>query len=58
MLASDAIAGAARDGPYGFEPPEDANLKGIPEPVPLFRVSRSVEPRAPDASKRGRDGVR
>jgi adenylate cyclase len=41
VLASDAVASEAQDGSYGFEPLEDANLKGIPEPVPLFRVTRS-----------------
>jgi adenylate cyclase len=43
VLASDAVAGAAHDGSYEFEPLEDANLKGITEPVPLFRVTRSLE---------------
>ncbi len=42
VLATDAVAGAAGDGSYRFEPLEDARLKGIPEPVPLFRVTRSV----------------
>jgi adenylate cyclase len=41
VLASDAVASETQDGSYGFEPLEDANLKGIPEPVPLFRVTRS-----------------
>ena len=47
VLASDAVAAAARNGSYGFEPLENANLKGIPEPVPLFRVTRTVQPPPP-----------
>ncbi len=31
---------AVRDAPLGFEPLEEVTLKGIPEPVPLYRVTR------------------
>jgi class 3 adenylate cyclase len=47
VLASDVVAEAARDGSYWFEPLEVANLNGIPEPVPLFRVTRSGHPSPP-----------
>jgi adenylate cyclase len=50
VLASDAVAHAAHDGLYGFEPLEVANLKGIPEPVPLFRVTRGLQPPLPSQS--------
>jgi class 3 adenylate cyclase len=43
VLASNAVADAAHDATYGFEALEDANLKGLPEPVPLFRVTRSLK---------------
>jgi len=44
VLASDAVAGAAHGLAFGFEPLEATRLKGIPEPVPLFRVTRSGRP--------------
>jgi adenylate cyclase len=53
VLASDAVAEAAHDGSYGFEPLEVANLKGIPEPVPLFRVTRSGQPSPPRQADEG-----
>jgi adenylate cyclase len=40
VLASEAVAEAAGDGSFGFERVDDAELKGIPSPVTLFRVSR------------------
>lgn len=40
VLASEAVAAAARNG-FGFERVDDAALKGLPDPVTLFRVSRS-----------------
>jgi hypothetical protein len=42
VLAARAIVDAADGGSYRFEPFEDAHLKGIPEPVPLFRVIRGT----------------
>ncbi len=53
VLASDAVAEAAHDGSYGFEPLEVAYLKGIPEPVPLFRVTRSDQPSPPRQDDEG-----
>jgi len=44
VLATDAVVDAADDGAYRFEPLEEAHLKGIPEPVPLFRGTRSEAP--------------
>jgi adenylate cyclase len=38
VLASDAIVHAVEDGAFRFERVEDAELKGVPGPVPLFRV--------------------
>ncbi len=40
VLASGAVMDAVRDAPLGFEPLEEVTLKGIPEPVPLYRVTR------------------
>jgi adenylate cyclase len=40
VLASGVVAESADDPSYRFEPADEANLKGIPDPVPLFRVSR------------------
>jgi adenylate cyclase len=40
VLATGAVVDAAGGGSYRFEQLEDANLKGIPGPVPLFRVRR------------------
>jgi class 3 adenylate cyclase len=40
VLASEAVAEAAGNG-FGFERIDDAPLKGLPDPVTLFRVSRS-----------------
>jgi adenylate cyclase len=42
VLASEAVAEAASSSPFGFERIEDAQLKGIPDPVALFRVTRSA----------------
>jgi adenylate cyclase len=42
VLASEAVAEAAGSSPFGFERIEDAQLKGIPDPVALFRVTRSA----------------
>ncbi len=52
VLASSAVADAADKPPYRFEPLEDANLKGIPEPVSLFRVTRVVVSPVPEATSR------
>jgi class 3 adenylate cyclase len=40
VLASEAVAEAAADGAFAFERIREVALKGIPEPVPLFRVTR------------------
>src|SRR6266540_720277 len=40
VLASGAVMDAVRDAPLGFEPLEEVTLQGIPEPVPLYRVTR------------------
>jgi adenylate cyclase len=42
VLASEAVAEAASSSPFGFERIEDAQLKGLPDPVALFRVTRSA----------------
>jgi class 3 adenylate cyclase len=42
VLASDAVAEAAGHSAFGFEPVGDAQLKGLPSPVALFRVTRSA----------------
>jgi class 3 adenylate cyclase len=41
VLASEAVAEAAGHAPFGFERIEDAELKGLPGPVTLFRVTRN-----------------
>jgi class 3 adenylate cyclase len=41
VLASEAVAQAAADAAFGFERIEDTNLKGLPEPIALFRVTRT-----------------
>jgi class 3 adenylate cyclase len=40
VLASEAVAETARSSPFGFERIDDAQLKGLPDPVALFRVTR------------------
>ena len=40
VLASQAVAEAAGDGAFAFERIREAELKGLPEPVPLYRVTR------------------
>jgi len=40
VLASEAVAEAAGDGAFAFERIREVALKGIPEPVSLFRVTR------------------
>jgi adenylate cyclase len=40
VLASKAVAEAASSSPFGFERIDDAQLKGLPDPVALFRVTR------------------
>jgi adenylate cyclase len=42
VLASSAVVEAAHDAAFGFEPFE-ATLKGIPEPMTLYRVTRGRE---------------
>lgn len=40
VLASGAVVDAVRDAPLRFEPLEEVTLKGIPEPMSLYRVTR------------------
>jgi class 3 adenylate cyclase len=40
ILASEAVVRAADHGTFGFERTRDAELKGLPGPVALFRISR------------------
>ena len=42
VLASEGVAEAAGDGTFGFERIQDAQLQGLPGPVPLFRVTRDA----------------
>jgi adenylate cyclase len=44
VLASQAVADVAGDGAFGFERMQDAELKGLPGPIALFRVTRSGPP--------------
>jgi class 3 adenylate cyclase len=41
VLASRAVADVAGDGTFGFERMQDAELKGLPGPIALFRVTRT-----------------
>jgi adenylate cyclase len=41
VLVSEAVAQATADAAFGFEPIGDAELDGVPDPVPLFRASRA-----------------
>lgn len=43
MLATEAVVKAARPDQvtFGFERIDDAALKGLPGPIPLFHVSRA-----------------
>ncbi len=41
VLVSEAVARASADAAFGFEAIGDAELEGVPDPVPLFRVSRT-----------------
>jgi adenylate cyclase len=41
VLASQAVADVAGDGTFGFERMRDAELKGLPGPIALFRVTRT-----------------
>jgi class 3 adenylate cyclase len=47
VLASRAVADVAGDGTFGFERMQDAELKGLPGPIALFRVTRT-EPASED----------
>lgn len=40
VLASDVVAEAVGDAPFRFERIDDADLKGVPNPVALYRVIR------------------
>ena len=40
VLVSDVVADAAGDASFGFERIDDADLKGVPGPVALYRVIR------------------
>ncbi len=48
VLASEAVADTVRDGAFGFERIEDAQLKGLPGPIALFRATRTGS--APNAA--------
>lgn len=57
VLASLAVVEGIADGRFAFEAVGDAELKGLPEPVALFRVSRrdgSSEERPSDGATRSR----
>jgi class 3 adenylate cyclase len=41
VLASEAVVNATGDGTFGFERMQDAELKGMPGLVALFRVTRT-----------------
>jgi adenylate cyclase len=41
VLVSDVVAEAVGDAPFGFERIDDAELKGFPGPVALYRVVRA-----------------
>jgi class 3 adenylate cyclase len=41
VLVSEAVARASSDAAFGFEAIGDAELDGVPDPVPLFRASRT-----------------
>jgi adenylate cyclase len=45
VLASEVVMDEAGVGTFAFERTGDVQLKGLPEPVPLFRVSRHPEQR-------------
>jgi adenylate cyclase len=49
VLASEVVAEAAGDAPLRFERVDDADLKGVPGPVALFRVTRAGS--VPDATR-------
>ena len=40
VLATEAVAEASRGAPFSFDRIEDAELKGLPSPVALYRVTR------------------
>ncbi|MGH2539388.1 MAG: adenylate/guanylate cyclase domain-containing protein [Actinomycetota bacterium] len=50
VLAREPVVQASDDSPFGFERIEDAQLKGLPGLVPLFRVTRDERVFAPPAS--------
>ena len=41
VLVSEAVARASSDAAFGFEAIGDAKLDGVPDPIPLFRASRT-----------------
>jgi adenylate cyclase len=41
VLVSEAVARASSDAAFGFEAIGDAELDGVPDPVPLFRAGRT-----------------
>ena len=49
VLVSEAVADATTDPTFGFQRLEDATLKGLAQPVPVFRVTRGGlgSPRSP-----------
>jgi len=44
VLTNSAVADAIDEGSHRLEPLEDVSLKGFPDPVPLFRVTRQGPP--------------
>jgi adenylate cyclase len=46
VLASEVVMDEAGDRMFAFERAGDVQLKGLPEPIPLFRVGRHREQRA------------
>lgn len=41
VLASEAVAQATADAAFGFEAIGNAELDGVPHPIPLYRASRT-----------------
>jgi adenylate cyclase len=50
VLASAAVVEATRDGTFEFERIRDAELKGLPGPIALYRVDRGVDGSRPAAN--------
>jgi class 3 adenylate cyclase len=48
VLASEAVVHATDDAMFAFERTDDAEVKGLPGPIPLFRVTRNGSTSAVD----------